>query len=109
MSEFMLVEVAYASEEDQLIQSVQVPKGCKAIEAVKRSKIKNFFPEIDIENAKVGIFGKGCTLETVLNPGDRVEIYRQLKIDPKDARKKRATDGKDMRKGAKNTKSSSSN
>ena len=104
MPELMLVEVAYASEEDQLIQSVHVPHGCKAVDAIKKSGILECFPEIEIENIKIGIFGKGCTLETILNSRDRVEIYRQLKIDPKDARKKRAAEGKDMRKGARDSK-----
>ena len=58
-------------------------------------------PEIDINAPKVGIFGKLTKLDATLNPGDRIEIYRPLIADPKEARKKRAAEGKTMKKGAK--------
>ena len=59
------------------------------------------FPELDneLENAKVGIFGKMATMTTKLDDGDRVEIYRPLIADPKEVRRKRAAEGKKMKKG----------
>jgi putative ubiquitin-RnfH superfamily antitoxin RatB of RatAB toxin-antitoxin module len=48
----------------------------------------------------VGVFGKAAKRDVLLNPGDRVEIYRPLIADPKAARKKRAAEGKQMKKGA---------
>jgi putative ubiquitin-RnfH superfamily antitoxin RatB of RatAB toxin-antitoxin module len=48
---------------------------------------------------KTGVFGKAVKLDALLTEGDRVEIYRPLIADPKEARKKRAAEGKVMRKG----------
>ena len=58
------------------------------------------FPEIDLATNKVGIFGKAAALSATLTEGDRIEIYRPLIADPKEARKKRAAEGKAMKKGA---------
>ena len=58
------------------------------------------FAEIDLASNKVGVFGKVAALTATLNDGDRVEIYRPLIADPKEARKKRAAEGKAMKKGA---------
>jgi putative ubiquitin-RnfH superfamily antitoxin RatB of RatAB toxin-antitoxin module len=57
-------------------------------------------PEIDLQANKVGIFGKVARLDAGLHDGDRIEIYRPLIADPKQARKKRAAEGKAMKKGA---------
>ena len=47
-----------------------------------------------IEGLKTGIFGKLAGPETVLRDGDRVEIYRPLALDPKEARRRRAAAGR---------------
>jgi len=97
MNEMILVEVAYATPEKQLILALEVIKGTTAIEAVKQSGITNEFPVIDLEKDAMGIFsslldGKDYPLpnEYELQPLDRVEIYRPLIIDPKQARSARA-------------------
>jgi hypothetical protein len=93
------VEVAYAREKEQAILAVEVGKGLTVRDAIERSEILKRFPEIDLMINKVGVFGKVVKLDQVLMPGDRVEIYRPLIADPKEARKKRAAEGKAMRKG----------
>jgi len=100
VTDMMQVEVAYATEHEQLIVPVQVPAQCTVKQALEQSKIVQHFPEIDLDSAKVGIFGKLSKMDALLNPGDRVEIYRSLIADPKEARKKRAAEGKVMKKGA---------
>jgi len=99
MADFDLitVEVAYALPQKQKIIALLVEPGTTALEAVKRSKITDYFPDLDIENAKMGIFGQSLGtkgLESadkhILHQGDRVEIYRPLTSDPKEARRKRA-------------------
>ncbi len=99
MADFDLipVEVAYALPHKQKIVSLLVEPGTTALEAVKRSKISDHFPGLDITAAKMGIFGQSLGtkgLETadkhILHAGDRVEIYRPLASDPKEARRKRA-------------------
>ncbi|NVK02688.1 MAG: RnfH family protein [Oceanospirillaceae bacterium] len=90
------VEVAYALPTEQKIIALQVEEGSTAFEAVARSRIAEIFPEIDINQAPMGIFGKAIKdpRAQVLSAGDRVEIYRPLIIDPKDARAARAAKAK---------------
>ncbi|MDS4042129.1 MAG: RnfH family protein [Candidatus Competibacter sp.] len=93
------VEVAYARPEEQTIISVEIPEGATLEQAIVKSRIQERFPEIQIQIAKVGVFGKLGKLSTTLRAGDRVEIYRPLIADPKEVRKKRAAEGKRMRRG----------
>ena len=99
MSDYDLidVEVAYALPHQQKIIALLVAPGTTALQAVERSRIVDFFPEIDLASARMGIFGQALgtkglepAASQVLQQGDRVEIYRPLVIDPKDARRKRA-------------------
>ena len=99
MADFDLitVEVAYALPNKQKIIALLVEPGTTALAAVKRSKITDHFPGLDIATAKMGIFGQSlgtkglATAEQhILHAGDRVEIYRPLAADPKEARRKRA-------------------
>lgn len=85
------VEVAYAKPEQQVIIALQVEEQATAEQAITQSGILDRFPEIDMATAKVGIFSKACKLQQALSTGDRVEIYRPLLNDPKEARRKRAT------------------
>ncbi len=88
----MKVEVAYATPEKQQIIALEVSEGTTALEAVHQSGIRDVFPEIDPDGDNMGIFGKviKSPAEHPLRDGDRVEIYRPLKIDPKQARLNRA-------------------
>jgi len=93
----MRVEVAYAIPERQEIVPVEVEEGATMLEAVRRSGIADLFPGLDPEQADMGIFGKVVKSPQthVLRAGDRVELYRPLKIDPKQARMNRARKKKD--------------
>ncbi|MDX1636005.1 MAG: RnfH family protein [Marinobacter sp.] len=88
----MKVEVAYATPEKQRIIALEVADGTTAVEAVRQSGITEVFPEIDPDSNDMGIFGKviKSPAEHPLRDGDRVELYRPLKIDPKQARLNRA-------------------
>ena len=92
--------MAYGREDEQAILPVEAGKGLTVGDAIARSGILERFPEIDLAVNKVGVFGKLAKLDQVLEAGDRVEIYRPLIADPKEARKRRAAEGKVMRKGA---------
>ncbi len=93
------IEVAYATPDEQYLLPVTVKPGTTLVQAIEQSGILQACPEIDLAKARVGIYGKVAKKDAVLNPGDRVEIYRPLIADPKEARKKRAAEGKQMRKG----------
>ena len=88
----MQVEVAYARPDKQQIVPVKVPEGTTALEAVKLSGIVDNFTEIEPDAIDMGVFGKVIKdpASHELREGDRVELYRPLKIDPKQARLNRA-------------------
>lgn len=86
----MRVEVAYAALDCQEIIALEVNEGCTILEAVKASGILERFPEIDLKQNAVGVFSKKRVLTDILKPGDRVEIYRPLTIDPKELRRVKA-------------------
>lgn len=99
MSKTIPVEVAYALPAQQMILKLQVAEGATAEQAVLASGITQKFPEIDLTQSKMGVFGKLVKPDTVLREKDRVEIYRPLIADPKEVRKQRAAEGKVMKKG----------
>lgn len=84
------IEVAYATPAQQYLLSVRVSSGSTVEQAIRQSGICQRCPEIDLTAQSVGIFSQLVTLQTVLNNGDRVEIYRPLQVDPKLQRKERA-------------------
>jgi uncharacterized protein len=84
------IEVAYATLEEQIIVTIKVPHETTTEQAVKLSGLLSRFPEISISVVKLGIFGSACKPEQIVKQGDRVEIYRPLVHDPKDARRHRA-------------------
>lgn len=95
----LLIEVAYATPEKQLILEVWVEENSTVEEAIHASGMLDEFPEIDLAATKVGIFSKMTKLNATLRHKDRIEIYRKLIADPKAVRKKRAAEGKVMKKG----------
>ena len=89
MDKQVSIEVAYAAEDKHLIVPLTID--VMTIEqAIQHSNILEQFPEIDLAINKVGIFGELRTLDEMVAEGDRIEIYRPLKIDPKQARRNRA-------------------
>lgn len=99
MANEIQVEVAYALPQQQVILPLKLATEATVEEAIKLSGILEKFPEIDLAQFKVGIFSKLTKLDTVLRDKDRVEIYRPLIADPKEVRRKRAEEGKVMKKG----------
>ena len=81
------VEIVYALLHIQILKKLNVPTGCTIKQAVILSGILDQFPEIDLTKNNLGIFGKLAQSNTFLCPNDRIEIYRPLVIDPKDARR----------------------
>lgn len=84
------VEVAYANPQEQRIIALQVEAGLTIEAIIRLSGVLTLYPEINLQQQKVGIFSKPKTLTDIVQDGDRIEIYRALIIDPKEARRKRA-------------------
>lgn len=84
------VEVAYATPAKQALLKVSVRDGSTLEEAIELSGISGEFPGMTVDPAGVGIFGRKVPMGQALKAGDRVEIYRALIADPKEARRRRA-------------------
>ena len=98
MSEQIMIEVSYALPDKQIIIPVLVTEGISVKEAIELSGILTKFEGIDLSSNLVGIFAKLTTLDKTLRDHDRIEIYRPLSADPKEIRRKRAAEGKGMKK-----------
>lgn len=90
------VEVVYALPQAQRVVTLAHEPGMTARDAVERSGLRGEFPEIDAHPLVLGVFGTRVALEHVLEPGDRVEICRPLKADPRDLRRLMLASGKVM-------------
>lgn len=88
---YMEVEVVYAAPTQQTVLAIDVPAQTTIAEAIQISGIMGLHPEIILHaDLPVGIFGKQRSLDWQLKAGDRVEIYRALRMDPKEARLEKA-------------------
>lgn len=90
------VEVVYALADRQALVAIAVPAGTTVGDAIEQSGIAGQFPDEDLSACKLGIWGRLAASNQVLEDGDRVEIYRPLTIDPREARRELATEGKSM-------------
>ena len=88
----IVIEVVYAAVDRQLLRTLSVPEGTTVREAVLKSGIGDEFPELDLSDCPLGIFGKVVADPQVrlIQAGDRIEIYRRLLADPKEVRRLRA-------------------
>lgn len=89
------IEIVYALPDRQVLKTMQVSAGTTVREAALQSGLEAGFPELDVQTVKLGIFGKLVKDDTVLREKDRVEMYRPLLIDPKEARRKRVQSSDD--------------
>ena len=81
------VEVCYASDAVQFLRALQVPAGTTIEQALVLSGVA--VPDLDLAAMQTGIYGKKKPRDTLLRPHDRVELYRPLIADPKNARRRR--------------------
>jgi putative ubiquitin-RnfH superfamily antitoxin RatB of RatAB toxin-antitoxin module len=97
--ETIKIEVVYALPHEQVLLKLDVPQLSTIADAIKLSGLMEKYPEIDLTKGKFGLFGKLSKTDTGLREKDRVEIYRPLIADPKEVRRRRAEEGKVMKKG----------
>jgi uncharacterized protein len=87
------VEIVYGTTEKQLLLAIILPAHSNVADAIKLSGILTQCSELEqqeVTSLNVGIFSIPCSLEREVQQGDRIEIYRPLRHDPKDARRMRA-------------------
>jgi putative ubiquitin-RnfH superfamily antitoxin RatB of RatAB toxin-antitoxin module len=90
MAERLHVEVAAGLPGRQVVIELDVPAGTTAISAVRQADLQRLLPGVEVDESLIGIFGKRCRPDQVLADGDRVEVYRPLKADPKEVRRQLA-------------------
>ena len=93
MAEQVHVEVVYAEAARQLVRRVALPVGSTVMQAIEASGLAQEIPGLVVDPTRLGIFSRKAAPEQVLGEGDRVEIYRPLTLDPKEARRRRAHEG----------------
>jgi putative ubiquitin-RnfH superfamily antitoxin RatB of RatAB toxin-antitoxin module len=91
-SDSLYIEVTHAATpEEVIVIPLQVRPGTTVAAAIRLSGILQRCPAIDLNINRVGIFGRPVAAEAHVEDGDRIEIYRPLRADPKEARRRRAS------------------
>ena len=105
VSDWLSVEVVFAAPDRQMLITLQLPADATVRQAALQSGLQVHFPELDLADAPLGIFGKVVAAPETqrLEEGDRVEIYRPLLADPKEVRKRRAAQAAERAKQAEST------
>ena len=83
------IEVVYALPAGEDAVTLRLAQGATAADAVRASGMLERHPEIDLARQKIGIYGRVVKAQTPLRDGDRVELYRPLALEPKEARRRR--------------------
>lgn len=96
MSNKIKIETAYALPDVQYLFVEEIEEGATVEQALANSILHTEVPGLQID--KVGIFGKLVNLDTVLREGDRIEVYRPLKADPRDRRRKKVAEEREAEK-----------
>lgn len=87
------VEVVFATPDKQFLQVCSIPCKSSVSDAIESSQVQQQFPQHDFKTYAVGIWGRVVAPADIVQEGDRIEIYRPLSIDPRDARRQQAADG----------------
>lgn len=86
----MRIEVAYATPDEQVLIELDVSEGSTVEQAIDASAIYDRFPSVALKECEVGIWGRRVARSDLVKSGDRVELYRPLKMSPREARRLRA-------------------
>lgn len=95
----MRIEVAYARPQGAIQRIYELPAAATVADALRAAGADPAFVGIDIEGSPIGVFGAPARREQPLHPGDRVEIYRPLALDPKAARRARVQQARALKSG----------
>ncbi len=84
------VEVVAGDADAQILRRLDVAEGATVMDAVKQADLETDYPALVIDQDRLGIFGRRVDADQVLKDGDRIEVYRPLKADPKEVRRQLA-------------------
>ena len=99
LADEILVEVAFAEAGAQSLLQLRLPAGATVGDAIELSQLAARHPQTNLLELPTGIWGRPVAATQPLRNGDRVEIYRELSIDPREARRQLALSGRTMREG----------
>lgn len=99
MADQLSVEIAFATPERQCLVTLQVEAGTSVADAIDLAGIAAKFAAENLADLAVGIWGREVTRDYLLKHGDRIEIYRTLLIEPREARRQLAEAGLTMKQG----------
>ena len=88
--ETVKVELAFATPEKQLLREFDVPAGSSVADVIARGNLAREFPALSLEDAQAGIWGRPVGRDHIVKDGDRIELYRPLQMDPREARRLKA-------------------
>lgn len=86
----MRVEIVFAQPDRQVLDTLEVPPGATVADVIAASKLARQFPDSDPGELQAGIWGRPVARNQAVRDGDRVELYRSLTMDPREARRLRA-------------------
>jgi len=86
----MRIEIVFALPGRQVLRCVDLPEGSTVRDAIERSGLAGEFPGYDVDNLQAGVWGRPAGRSLSLHDGDRVELYRPLAMDPREARRLKA-------------------
>jgi putative ubiquitin-RnfH superfamily antitoxin RatB of RatAB toxin-antitoxin module len=90
MDQWLQIEVVAALPDRQLVIPLSVPVGTTVEQAIATASVDSRLPGFEVDQQRIGIFGRRCRPDRELAEGDRVELYRPLKADPKEVRRQLA-------------------
>jgi putative ubiquitin-RnfH superfamily antitoxin RatB of RatAB toxin-antitoxin module len=93
------IEVAYARPQGAIQRTYELPAAATVGDALRAASADPAFSGVDLEGSPIGVFGAPARREQPLYPGDRVEIYRPLALDPKAARRARVQQSRALKRG----------
>ena len=96
----MRVELAYADPAREILMGLEVRSGSTVSDCVERSGLIRLVPDLGDADIGFAVFGRRVEAADPVSEGDRIEVLRPLKIDPKEARRLRARRAGDARPGA---------
>ena len=92
MTTAISIELVFVTPEAEAFHVLELPQGASVADAVESSGLARDFPDYAVTELPVGIWGRRVSHSHVLQDGDRVEVYRELRVDPMDARRLRASE-----------------
>ncbi len=96
MADKLNVEVVFATPEHQQLIGLELPPGATVDDAIRKSRIQEQFPSQNLSELETGIWGRVVARDQLLQAGDRIEIYRPLEMNPREARRRLAAAGQTM-------------